>query len=130
MKETAPKELDQLVSYVVRNWIFGKRWSPESECFLRHISSVVTLKIRLLSHDKIKRYARKSSQIKGRILFDNWDDYLRNELDTLQLLDKIVADVASLLPYKISPFSDQSFAGESMDCYDMDLVDEQKILVE
>jgi hypothetical protein len=98
--------------------------------FLRHISSVVTLKIRLLSHDKIKRYARKSSQIKGRILFDNWDDYLRNELDTLQLMDKIVADVASLLPSKISPFTDRSFAGESMDCYVMDLVDEQKILVE
>jgi hypothetical protein len=66
--------------------------------FLRHISSVVTLKIRLLSHDKIKRYARKSSQIKSHILFDNWDDYLRNELDTL-LLDKIAADVASLLPF-------------------------------
>jgi hypothetical protein len=30
LKENAPKELDQLFSYVGQNWIYGKRWSPES----------------------------------------------------------------------------------------------------
>ncbi len=139
MKGNAPKGRDQLFPYVGRNWIYSKRWSPESWSyfyvairtnnnpeglhrvwneaagrklkkrfyrlaeFLRHISSVVTLEIRL-NHDKIKHHVRKSSRIKDRILFDNWDEYLRNELDLLQLLDKIVADVASILPLKNFPF--------------------------
>ena len=90
--------------------------------FLLKLSSIVTIEVRLLTHNKIKRYVRKSSHIKEKILFDLWEAYQRNDFNTLVLLDNIVSDLNFLFPRACDPVINDAFDDE--DPYDMDLINE------
>jgi hypothetical protein len=89
--------------------------------FLEAIAAQVKLEARLLTHSKIKRYIKKASQMTQKTLFNLWESYQKNELNSLELITEIVEEMKNIFPKVISPLNDAMYAGVLNDPYDMHL---------
>ena len=78
--------------------------------------------MKLLAHDKIQRVVRKNAKLKQSILFDLWDKYNRNELNSYALVDNIVQDLKCTFPSADCPLND-CCVGDPADRYEMSSID-------
>ena len=90
--------------------------------FLEELSAVVTLEMELLTHDCIKLQIRESTKLKLKALFDLWDQYQANKMNTLQHLNKITTDLPCIYsPCETSDDDLYNFYDTEEDDYDCDL---------